>query len=201
MCWETGVAKRRFDDHLVSGSTRLSRALLGRIQRYDLHELLEYEPKLLAGQQAQAYDLPLDEAWQQARHTMRERTRQQCYEQATSTHILNFSMNLTFDEESWRYILLPVYIAIYHYRGQIFEVMVNGQTGAIFGPRPVGWLMIWLTIIGYMVPATLVTLLGILLRNSINNIGFVFVFAFILALIAISAAYNVIRQAQAMEDI
>ena len=134
--WESGRLTKIFDDLIISGSTRLSRRLLSQIEEYDLHDLLEYEPKLLAGQQAQAYDLSLDAAWEQARHTMRKTTREACKKKASTRKIRNFTMNLKFSDESWRYILLPVYIAVYHYQGTQFQVMVNGQTGQISGQRP-----------------------------------------------------------------
>jgi hypothetical protein len=47
--WESGSVNRFFDDLLVSGTTRLSRPLLNQIRTFDLHDLLLYEPKFLAG--------------------------------------------------------------------------------------------------------------------------------------------------------
>jgi hypothetical protein len=197
--WESGVVNRFFDDLVVSGTTRLSKVLLNRIQQYDLEDLLEYEPKLLAGQQAQAYDLTLDEAWQVARHQMRDKARLECRFQGSSPIIRNFSMKLDFNDESWRYILVPVYIAIYRYRGQRFQVMVNGQTGAISGQRPVDWIKVWFGIIGTMIPALLVTLLGLAYRQIGDSFS-IFVLAFIMALVAIGVSTEFIRRAQALDD-
>ncbi len=198
--WESGRVKRFFDDLVVSGSTQLSKKLLGQIQDYNLHDLLEYEPNLLAGQQAQAYDLPLDEAWKSARHTMREKTRLDCRRQASTSKIRNFSMSLDFSDESWRYILLPVYIAIYHYQQEQFQVMVNGQTGSIAGQRPPDWVKIWLLISLSMAPSLILGVAGIVLL-FFGGVGFpLLLVAFVLAAIGIAISLKLFQKAQELDD-
>jgi hypothetical protein len=199
--WESGAVEHFFDDLVVSGSTRLSKRLLGEIQQFNLNELLEYEPKFLAGQQAQAYDLPLDKAWETARHTMREQTRKACHKQASTNKVRNFSMNLDFSDESWRYILLPVYIAIYHYQGVSYQVMVNGQNGQISGQRPADWAKIWLVVFAIMSPSLLLGLIGVLLF-FFDGVSFPFLLAaFALALAGIVISINLVRKAQELDDV
>lgn len=198
--WESGTVKKFFDDLIISGSTRLSKRLLTQIQQYDLHDLIEYEPKFLAGQQAQAYDLSLDSAWKLARDTMREQTREACRNQASTKKIRNFTMNLDFSDESWRYILLPVYIAIYHYRGTQFQVMVNGQTGQISGQRPADWVKIWLVVLAIMSPAIIAGIVGMVLM-LFGGVGFpVLVIAFILAVLGVVLSLHLVREAMELDD-
>jgi len=199
--WESGNVKQFFDDMLISGTTRLSQRLLGQIQQYDLKDLLEYEPKFLAGQHAQAYDLPLDMAWKKARDAMREQTRLACRKQASTNKIRNFSMTLDFSDESWRYILLPVYIAVYHYQGTQYQVMVNGQNGRISGQRPADWIKIWLVVLAIMSPAFIAGLAGILLMLSGRD-GFpVLMIAFVLAMLGIVLSFHLVRQAMELDDV
>lgn len=199
--WESGTVKHFFDDLVISGTTRLSSRLVGQIQQYDLNDLLEYEPKFLAGQQAQAYDLPLDRAWKIARDTMRELIRKECRQGASTKKIRNFSMSLDFSDESWRYILLPVYIAIYHYQGESYQVMVNGQTGKISGQRPADWLKIWLVILAIMSPSLLTGLVGTVLL-LFRDAGFpILVIAFMLATLGGILSYNLFKKAQELDDV
>jgi Zn finger protein HypA/HybF involved in hydrogenase expression len=198
--WESGSVKHFFDDLVVSGSTKLSKRLLSQIEQFNLNDLLEYEPKFLAGQQAQAYDLPLDQAWETARHQMREATRQACRKQASTSKIRNFSMNLDFSDESWRYILLPVYIAIYHYQQTQFQVMVNGQTGAISGQRPADWVKVGLVMFAAMSPALFTGLAGIILL-FFGGLGFpVLMVAFVLAVAGVLISLNLFKKAQELDD-
>jgi DNA-directed RNA polymerase subunit RPC12/RpoP len=160
--WESGQVQLRIDDLTVEGTQQLSRLLMGQLKDYDLSELTPYEPKYLAGLGARAYDVPLEQAWEIARQQMRERTRQACYEQASSSQIRNFNMDLDFSEESWRYILLPVYVAAYRYQDKPYQVMVNGQTGTIAGQRPVDWTRVGLVAAALAAPGLLLCLLGLL---------------------------------------
>jgi hypothetical protein len=71
-------------------------------------------------------------------------------------------MDLDFSEESWRYILLPVYVAAYRYQDKPYQVMVNGQTGTIAGQRPVDWTRVGLVAAALAAPGLLLCLLGLL---------------------------------------
>jgi hypothetical protein len=198
--WESGHVRLNHDDLLVEGATRLSTLLLGRIKHYNLNLLAPYEPKYLAGLQAQAYDIPLENAWETARHQMREKTRLACRSQASTSRIRNFSMNLDFNNESWRYILLPVYLATYAYNNQSYQVMVNGQTGAVSGQRPVDWLKVWLAVFGLIAPGLTVGVVGLIML-MFGETGFPMgVIGFILLVIGLVIAFNLVRQAQGMDD-
>ena len=160
--WESGQVQLTIDDLLVPGTSRLSAYHLEKTNNFDLHALTAYEPKFLAGQKALGYDVPLEKAWELGRHAMRERTRDACRDQASTSQIRNFSMALDFSDESWRYILLPVYVAAYRYEDKVYQVVVNGQTGSISGQRPVDWGKVWLAIGGILSPGILMSLLGLI---------------------------------------
>ncbi|MFZ0544273.1 MAG: hypothetical protein WAM60_02460 [Candidatus Promineifilaceae bacterium] len=199
--WESGSVRHFFDDMVISGSTRLSEKLLAQIQQFDLNDLLEYEPKFLAGQHAQAYDLPLDAAWETSRHNMRETIRQKCRSQASTSKIRNFSMSLDFSGETWRYILLPVYIAIYHYQAKSYQVMINGQNGEISGQRPADWVKIGLVMLAMMSPAILAALAGIILI-LLGQEGFIFLLgALVLGSVGIAFSLVLFRKAQELDDV
>ncbi len=111
--WENGHVRHNYRDLLTRGTNHVSLHLLEQISGYDLDGLTPYEAHYLAGIQAQAYEVHLEDAWEVARQTMREDTRKKCRSQASTKKIRNFSMHLDFQDESWRYILLPAYINTY----------------------------------------------------------------------------------------
>jgi hypothetical protein len=199
--WETGRAGLDIDDLLISGTTRLSPILLDRIKDYNLHDLAPYEPKYLAGFQAQAYDLPLEAAWERARHNMREHTRRACRSQASTSKIRNFSMTLDFSKERWRYILLPAYIAVYRYNQQSYQVVINAQTGTVAGQRPVAWLKVWLAVAALLSPGLLLGLVGIgaLLLGGLGI--FIIMIGFVLLVVGLMISFNLVRRAQGLDDI
>jgi hypothetical protein len=164
--WESGQVDHFFDDLLLPGSSKLSPLLLKQLSRYDLNRLAPYQPSFLAGMQAQAYDVKLEDAWQQARRQMRLDVKRRCRGQATSSQIRNFSMELDFADESWRYILLPLYLATYRYRTKSYQVMMNGQTGQVTGQRPVDWPKVALALGGALLPGILLLALALVLAQT-----------------------------------
>jgi len=199
--WESGHVDLAIDDLVVSGTTRLSRVLLGKVQDFHLNDLAGYDPKYLAGLQAQAYDVTLELAWETGRGQMREKTRQACLSRASTSHVRNFSMSLDFADESWRYILAPVYISNYTYAAKTYQAMVNGQTGTIAGQRPVDWNKVWLVIAALLAPGALIGLLG-LLTIPLAGIGIVIGgFGFVLLVIGVIVSIIIYTQGNKMDDV
>ncbi|MCL4265159.1 MAG: hypothetical protein KJ069_18225 [Anaerolineae bacterium] len=200
--WESGQATLTFDDLLINGASNLSPVLLNQIRHVDLTQLVAYEPHYLAGIQAQAYDVSLDAAWERARQNMRAQTKEACQRQATSQRMRNFSMNLDFRDESWRYILLPLYIAVYHYNNQPYQLLANGQNGQIAGQRPVDWRKIIVAIGAALLPALLLGLLATWMLVADNANGNVVLFVtFGLVALALIFAGITVSQALKMDDV
>ena len=197
--WESGRVSLVVDDLLVSGSTHLSRRLLDGLRPFNLNALVAYNPEYLAGWKAQAYDLTLPDAWKSGKDTIREQAKEACYADIPTSHVRNFSMTADFADESWRYILLPVYIAAYKFRENVFQVMVNGQTGQVSGQKPVAWWKIWLAVAAMLLPGLLLLLVGLPLL-LLNGLG---VFPLFLGLILLIAggvgAFTLYKNAAASE--
>jgi len=155
----------------------------------------------LAGLQAQAYDIPLDRAWEDARAEMREDTRQACIDQASTNRVRNFRMQLDFSEEKWRYILLPVQIANYLYRGNSYQVIINGQSRTIAGQRPADWGKVWLVIAGILSPGLLLCLVGVI-TVLLGGVGIIIGgLGFVLLVIGIIISAVIGKKAAEMDDI
>ena len=161
----SGNARLFFDDLLVFGSRKVDNGLLNQIRHYQLEALVNYTPHFLAGIQAQAYDVPLEQAWEDARHRMRLRTKQECKDRIGKTRYRNFRMDLDFQDESWRYALLPLYIAVFNYGDKRYQVLINGQTGAIAGQRPVDSAKIRNWILTLVLPAILIGAISLIVAS------------------------------------
>jgi hypothetical protein len=138
--WEcrSGSASPAFHHWPGLGTAAISRVLFDRIRDADLDALAEYDTSLIAGWRAMAYDVPLPEAWEVGRRDLRERCKDTCYadaEQITGK-VRSFQVSADFADESWKYSLFPLYVTAYRYRGQVYTVVANGQTGAIAGQKP-----------------------------------------------------------------
>ena len=132
---------------------------------------------------------------------MREVTRRECIAKASSLKIRNFSMDLDFDGESWRYILLPVYVASYVYSGCVYQALLNGQSGEISGQRPVNWKKVWLVIAALLSPGVALGLIGFVtllfagLGVLIAGVGF------LILIIGLVISAIVFQKAQGLDDV
>lgn len=199
--WRSGRVRLPVDDHLVAGTGRVSRVVLRKVGSFDLGGLVEYEPGYLAGWQAKVYDVQLQEAWETAKGEMREQAKRACYADTGSSHVRNFQMAADFADERWRYVLLPVYLASYHFEGRTFQVMVNGQTGRVAGQKPVAWLRVWLAIVALLAPGACLGLVG-LLTLALGGIGTLgLVLGFILLVAGLIGAIVVFRKARESEEV
>jgi predicted RNA-binding Zn-ribbon protein involved in translation (DUF1610 family) len=160
--WESGQVTLHPNDWLGIGTTRISQILIKRLYPFNMDALTAYKPDYLAGWRTLKYDVPLLDAWDSVKVEMRQSAKESCRSQINSTHVRNFSMLADFGDETWRYILLPVYAAAYRFDGQTFQVLVNGQTGIVVGQKPVAWWKVWLAIVGLLTPSVITAIIGLL---------------------------------------
>lgn len=160
--WEDGSVTVPIDDWLVPGTVRVSNLILQKLYPFQMSDLVEYAPDYLAGWQAQTYDVNLPQAWELGKTAMREHAREAAQQNAKSRtgRVRNFGMTADFADESWRFILLPVYVAAYTFESKVYQVMVNGQSGLVAGQKPVAWWKIWLALGVLLSPGLCLGVLG-----------------------------------------
>lgn len=191
--WEHGAAAVDVDDLPVVGTSRVNGAVLSDILPFDLAAVQTFSPDFLAGFQAQGYDVPLPQAWETGKAEMRERAQAACRAQIRSGHVRNLHVTADFADETWRYVLLPLYVSAYRYEDRVFQVMVNGQTGAVAGQKPVAWGKVWAAIALMLAPGLLLSLIGLplLLLGGLGLIPLLIgVALFIAGLVGALVLYN-----------
>ena len=53
----------------------------------------------------------------------------------------------------FKHVLLPIWVAAFRYRGKVYQILVNGQTGEVQGARPYSWIKITLAVAAAIVVA------------------------------------------------
>lgn len=159
--WEEGNVALPIRNLLINGTRNASSILFTKISPFDLSDLRKYDPDYLAGWQAKSYDIALEPAWEIGKAQMREMAKNACYQDIPTSHVRNFSMAAEFNEESWRLILVPIYLSTYRFQEKSYQVMVNGQTGVVAGQKPVAWWKVWLAILGLLLPGVVSSLIGL----------------------------------------
>lgn len=132
----SGRVARDFDDVLVIGSTSLPYGLADRLDPWDLSALQPYSPDYLAGFQAEGYTVALADANQQAKGKMARVIEQDVRRDIGGDEQRVSSVDTDYRGETFKHILLPIWMAAYKYNGKSYRFLVNGQTGEVQGERP-----------------------------------------------------------------
>lgn len=200
--WVDGALDRHWTGVKIPGTSRLSAILLDRLQEgFDTGACVAYDPTVLAGFQAQSYDIALPEAWEQGRARIRLLAKGACEAHAKrggGHRTRNLTLNASLDDEVWRYVLLPVWVSAYRFGDRVWVVLVNGQTGAIEGQKPVVWWRVYAAILVSMAPAVCSGIAGIPL--SVVGVGIpLLIVAFVLMVFGIVVSVWVWQTAVASE--
>jgi len=142
-----GELDQAFDDELVAASTGVARPLLRAIEPFPTAALIPYDPGYLAGWTVERYQIDLVAAAQRSRDQMEEQLRQSCARQIPGDTYRNLQVQAIFSNQTFKHILVPVWLLTYTYGSRAYQVAANGVTGRMAGQRPWSWIKITLLVI------------------------------------------------------
>ena len=132
----SGRVARDFDDVLVMASRSLPPRLGNELTPWDLGALTAYSPEFLAGFQAEGYTVALADGHGEAQDRMSEVIREDVRRDIGGDEQRIHDVDTDWSDETFKHILLPVWMAAYKYNGKSYRFLVNGQTGEVQGERP-----------------------------------------------------------------
>ena len=162
----SGNVARQFDDALVMASTSLPERLGNGLTPWDLGALQAYSPDYLAGFQAEGYTVVLADGHAKARSQMENVIHDDVRRDIGGDEQRIDNVDTRFDNETFKHILLPVWMAAYKYGGKSYRFLVNGQTGEVQGERPYSWWKI-----GFAVVLVVVIIVGAVYLNDPGTFG------------------------------
>ena len=142
-----GELDHTFDDELVAASTGVSPPLLRGIEPFPMATLIPYDPGYLAGWTVERYQIDLVGAAERSRQQMEQQLRQLCGAAVPGDTYRNLQVQPTFRDQTFKHILVPVWLLTYTYGSTVYQVAANGVTGRMAGQRPWSWIKITLLVI------------------------------------------------------
>jgi DNA-directed RNA polymerase subunit RPC12/RpoP/uncharacterized membrane protein len=136
--WEPAWGNRSdfYDDTLVCASKGLPTDLVEKFSTFNTKLLTPYNPQFLAGWKAEAYAVDLGGAHNIARAKMVAAQDANCSRDVPGDTQRSLSTTHHFSQETFKHVLLPVWIAAYRYQDKPYRFLVNGQTGEVVGQAP-----------------------------------------------------------------
>jgi DNA-directed RNA polymerase subunit RPC12/RpoP len=145
------------DDTLINASNQHKGKIPSRVYNWNLQKLETFDSKYLAGFVTEKYTLSLKnghlESKDEARRIADRWARNDIGGDTQRVHSLNFNLS----EETFKHILLPIYISSYTYKNKQYYFYINGQSGSISGKRPYSfWKIFFAVLLGLIVIAAIV---------------------------------------------
>jgi DNA-directed RNA polymerase subunit RPC12/RpoP len=159
--WESAWGQRQdhYDDELVCASKGLPEELSNSFATFDTTHLMAYAPGYLAGWRAESYAIDLPAAWTKAQSSIQAKQQSKCSGDVGGDTQRALQVQNTFSNETFKHVLLPVYVAAYRYKDKPYRFLVNGQTGEVRGEAPYSWVKITLAILAVIAVIVLLVVL------------------------------------------
>lgn len=142
--WEpsAGHVEHFFDDELVPASRGVQPDMLRRVEPFPTKELTPYQAAFLSGWVVERYQIDLLAAARAARERMDAETRALCSREVPGDTQRNLDVDADYSGQTFKHILVPIWLLTYNYGPRNFQVVINGYTGVIAGKYPKSWVKI-----------------------------------------------------------
>jgi hypothetical protein len=136
--WEpaSGEIQHFFDDEPVPGTQGVSHHLLAQVEPFPTTELKPYDTAYLSGFVVEHYQIVLFDAAKRSQDSMTAKLTQMCAAQIPGDTYRNLEIHPTFSGQTFKHILVPVWLLTYNFGARAFQVIVNGVTGRMAGDYP-----------------------------------------------------------------
>ncbi|MDE6625009.1 MAG: hypothetical protein K2K56_01420 [Lachnospiraceae bacterium] len=161
----SGTYKEFIDDELVLASKNHDMSMLRRIEPFDTENNKTYKPEYIAGFVAERYSIGLKDAWGRAMQSIKTKLKRHVSDKIEREHhadrTRNVSLSTQFNDITYKYLLLPIWISNFKYNDKVYQFMVNGQTGKVAGKTPISVPKVVITIIAIIAIIALLYYLGV----------------------------------------
>ncbi len=135
--WEPRVGQlERHYDNIVAPALEQHAAMEQALGVYALDNTQPYVASILESALVRLPDRAPEAAWADAAPAFQAAAGEECRQAAGADHIRQFRWSPTYTSQHWTLLLLPLYATYYlDDEGQPRPVLINGQSGRVFGAR------------------------------------------------------------------
>ena len=131
----SGEETVHYNDISIPACKDLADLLKLTLKEFDLSTALAYDSQYLSGWPAEVYQTAMADASLEARESAARDIRQNITSKQGMLDNLNYSTASLY-VESFKLILVPVWVTVYHVEDEKYRVLINGHIGTVHGERP-----------------------------------------------------------------
>ena len=95
--------------------------------------MVSFNESYIAGFDAKVYDIDVNAAFAKAQKLMEESLQYDCAGECKIDEYRNLKVKTNYSNQTYKHILLPVWLGTYTYGSKQYQFRINGQTGQING--------------------------------------------------------------------
>jgi hypothetical protein len=147
--WEpaSGTVNRFFDDEPVPATHGIPLPLLRQVEPFPTAQLVPYDTAFLSGHVVEHYQVVLLDAAKRSQEQMHQKLEAICASEVPGDTQRNLRIFPQYSGQTFKHILVPVWLLSYNFGAKAFLVVVNGVTGTIAGKYPFSVLKILLLVL------------------------------------------------------
>ena len=132
----SGVIDHFFDDVPVPGTHGVHQSLLRQVEPFATKELVGYAAAYVSGFVVEHYQVVLFDAAEHSRQSMHDQLTQMCAAAVPGDTYRNLQIHPTYSGQTFKHVLVPIWMLSYNYGAKVYQVVVNGYSGAMAGDYP-----------------------------------------------------------------
>ena len=162
--WSFALTKTfTLDKDIVTNiSPRIYKATsdIHKLEPWDLSKLVPFDKNYLSGFTVERYKVELDEGFEIAKELGKPTIRNKINTDIGGDVQQIQTMNTDYSNITYKHLLLPLYVCAYQFKGEVYQFLVNAQTGEVQGERPKSWVKIVFAILfGLIIVGVLIWIL------------------------------------------
>ncbi|MCQ2518212.1 MAG: hypothetical protein MJ119_05560 [Lachnospiraceae bacterium] len=146
-----GSFSKFFDDELVIGTNQHDTQMLKCIEPFNTADNKAYKPEYVAGFAAERYSIGVKDAWQTAKKSISNKIlggiSEKVRKKENSNMVRVKDVQTEFSALTYKYLLLPIWCSSFRYNNKVYQFVVNGQTGKVYGRTPVSTIKVIIVIL------------------------------------------------------
>jgi hypothetical protein len=140
--WRSGSFEQFFDDVLVVASKGIPQERMDEIAPFNLTSVINFDPRLLLNWRAEVYGVEVNDGYQMASRIMDNQLYNMSAAKIGGDTYRNLEIDVKKSAQTFKHILLPVWLCAYNFNSKIYQFAINGQTGKVSGEKPYSWIKI-----------------------------------------------------------
>ncbi|NVO01224.1 MAG: hypothetical protein HXX09_00840 [Bacteroidetes bacterium] len=143
----SGNVDVNFDDVLIIASNSLPVKYTEKLEPWDLENLVPFNDMYLSGFKTESYQVDIKTGFDNAKVKIDSKIKEVVISDIGGDEQRVHSVNTSYNDITFKHILLPLWISAYRYNDKAYRFLVNARTGEVQGERPYSWIKITLFIL------------------------------------------------------